>query len=316
MSPSFETNSTLLVAFFYFERVPDLLGFGPVADRLRLDDGKSTMKPRTSAHYLFRIILTAILGVCVIAVPVGEASAAASSSPLKEIIANGFASVNTIRGYFFCSTAACKKDKSAEGKKATLAMNYLEGEAVALQPSKAPSAQRPILKKFVADVKSLAKVYAVYSSQMTSNEVTRNTGILYYESANVGSDIYLMTSVVAGSKVLFADWGVGAVAVLYTMQIETQVVSAKTSGAATDVATNLDLEQDAAALIKDANGPNQQFNDLLVTFAKTQTTVCKAENDILEKKKSSLTSAKLKTDIASLSSQFTNIVDLEKSLAK
>jgi len=77
---------------------------------------------------------------------------------------------------------------------------------------------------------------------------------LYYESANVGSDIYLMTSVVAGSKVLFADWGVGAVAVLYTMQIETQVVSAKTSGAATDVATNLDLEQDAAALIKDANG--------------------------------------------------------------
>ena len=103
MSPSFETNSTLLVAFFYFERVPDLLGFGPVADRLRLDDGKSTMKPRTSAHYLFRIILTAILGVCVIAVPVGEASAAASSSPLKEIIANGFASVNTIRGYFFCS---------------------------------------------------------------------------------------------------------------------------------------------------------------------------------------------------------------------
>jgi len=73
---------------------------------------------------------------------VGEASAAASSSPLKEIIANGFASVNTIRGYFFCSTAACKKDKSAEGKKATLAMNYLAGEAVALQPSKAPSAQR------------------------------------------------------------------------------------------------------------------------------------------------------------------------------
>ncbi|MGD1013642.1 MAG: hypothetical protein ABR963_04545 [Acidimicrobiales bacterium] len=273
------------------------------------------MKPRASVHFLFRIILAATLGAGVVAVPVVEASAA-TSSPVKEIIANGYASVNTIRGYFFCSSAACKKDKSAEGKKATLAMNYLEGEAVALQPSRAPSAQRPILKKFVADVKSLAKVYAAYSSQTTSNEVTRNTGILYYESANVGSDIYLMTSVVAGSKILFADWGVGAVAVLYTMQIETQVVSAKTSGVATVIAASLDLEQDAAALIKDANGPNQQFNDLLVTFAKTQTAVCKAENDILEKKKSSLTSAILKADIASLSSQFTKIVDLEKSLAK
>jgi hypothetical protein len=94
------------------------------------------------------------------------------------------------------------------------------------------------------------------------------------------------------------------------------VVSAKTSGVATVIAASLDLEQDAAALIKDANGPNQQFNDLLVTFAKTQTAVCKAENDILEKKKSSLTSAILKADIASLSSQFTKIVDLEKSLAK
>lgn len=315
MSPSFATNSTLLVAFFHFERVPDLRGFGPVADRLRLVDEKSTMKPRASVHFLFRIILAATLGAGVVAVPVVEASAA-TSSPVKEIIANGYASVNTIRGYFFCSSAACKKDKSAEGKKATLAMNYLEGEAVALQPSRAPSAQRPILKKFVADVKSLAKVYAAYSSQTTSNEVTRNTGILYYESANVGSDIYLMTSVVAGSKILFADWGVGAVAVLYTMQIETQVVSAKTSGVATVIAASLDLEQDAAALIKDANGPNQQFNDLLVTFAKTQTAVCKAENDILEKKKSSLTSAQLKADIASLSSQFTKIVDLEKSLAK
>jgi hypothetical protein len=257
-----------------------------------------------------------LLGVSICAGSLDVASAATSSSPVQEIIANGFASVNAIRSFFFCETAACKKDKSKAATAAGKAISYLEGEAVALQPSTAPSAQRPIMKKFIDDVKSLSKVYAVYASETTANDIARNTGIVYYESANVGSDIYLLTSAVHASKVLFGDWDVGAVAVLYAMQIDSQVESAKTSSALTDVAANLDLEQDAVALTKDANGPNAQFNELLISFAKEQTTVSKAQNDVLERKKTSLTTAELKSDISTLGAEFSKIVNLQKTLAK
>jgi len=66
----------------------------------------------------------------------------------------------------------------------------------------------------------------------------------------VGSDIYLLTSAVAASKVIFADWGVGAVADLYTMQVDNQVLTSKKSNAATDIGAINDLEQDAVACAK------------------------------------------------------------------
>jgi len=202
----------------------------------------------------------------------------------QQIISNGYSSINTIRSFFFCETAACKKDKKATATSAAVAMNYLEGEASALKPSNAPKSQRPILKKFIDDVTTLAKVYSVYSTETTSTEIATNTGVLYYVSANVGSDIYLLTSAVAASKVIFADWGVGAVAVLYTMQVDNQVLTSKKSNAATDIGAINDLEQDAVALRKDANGPSEHFNALLVTFANAQVEVCKAKETYLRRR--------------------------------
>jgi hypothetical protein len=274
------------------------------------------MKNRFPYHHLHRAIAVTLLGVGLGLGSVTSASATAVLSPVHEIVTNGYASVDTIRSFFFCETGACKKDKTATATKAAAAMSHLESEAKAIQDAKVPKGQQPIVKKFINDVRSLGKVFAVYATQTTANEVTRNTGVVYYESANVGSDIYLLTSAVSASRVLFADWGVGAVAVLYTMQIETQVVSAKNSSVATDISVNVDLEHDAVALMKDANGPNVSFDDLLVTFAKSQETVSKAENDVLEDKKSPLATAKLKADITSLGAQFSKIVDLQRSLAK
>ena len=274
------------------------------------------MNPRTSTPYVFRTLAAALLGVGLCVGWFSGASATTSSGPVKEIIATGFKSVNSVRSYFFCESTACKKDKAAAATTAKLAMSHLEDEASALQPSKEPTKQRPILMKFISDVKSLGEVFSVYASETTAIEVTKNTGLVYYESANVGSDIFLLNSVVAGSKFLFADWAVGATAVLYTMQVETQVISAKNSGVAADIAANDDLEQDSDALIKDANGPSQEFNGLLVTFAGLQKAVSKAENDILAKKKAPLSNAKLKSDIAGLSTVFTKIVNLQKTLSK
>jgi hypothetical protein len=257
-----------------------------------------------------------MVGVALAAAPQVGASAATSSSPTQGIIANGYSSINAIRSFFFCETTSCKKTKSSASSTAAVAMNYLEGEASALKPSSAPVAQRPVLKKFIADVKSLAKVYSVYSSETTSDEIAQNTGLIYYDSANVGSDIYVLTSLVKTTALLFGDWDVGAVAVLYTMQVDTQVLGAKTSSAANDIAANNDLEQDAKALKADANGPNAHFNALLRSFAASQRSVSVLENDVLEHKKSPVSTSTLKSDISKLAAQFTTIVNLQKTLAK
>jgi hypothetical protein len=273
------------------------------------------MNPKAIASSLARVGAVLIMGLSACVVPL-QAGAATSSSPTQEIIAHGYASVDAVRLYFFCSTAACKKDQTANAQKASTAMSYLEGEALALKPSKAPTSQRPAMKKLVSDIKSLYKVFKDYLTQTSSTEVERNTGIIYYESANVGSDIYLLSSAVNRTKVAFNDWVVGAVAVLYSMQVDTQLLSAKTATGDTIVAANEDLIQNAVALKKDANGPNKEFNSLLVDFATTQTKVSNAEDAILYKKKSTVTNKELKALIASLSAQYTKIVDLEKSLAK
>jgi len=273
------------------------------------------MSRKTIVSSFVRVSAVLAVGLCASVAPL-QADAATSSSPTQEILAHGYASVDAVRLYFFCSTAACKKDETANARKASTAMSYLEGEALALEPSKAPLSQRPAMKKLVTDIKSLYKVFKDYLTQTSSTEVERNTGVIYYESANVGSDIYLLTCAVHKTKVAFKDWAVGAVAVLYSMQVDTQLLSAKTATGDTIVAANDDLIQNAVALKKDANGPSAEFNSLLVTFATTQTKVSEAENAILYKKKSTITNKELKALIASLSAQYTKIVDLEKSLAK
>lgn len=273
------------------------------------------MRLRTIPRSLTTAVAIGAMSVSMCFVP-AIASATTSSSPTQEIIAHGFASVDAVRLYFFCSTKACKKDETADAKKASTGMSYLEGEALALKPAKAPVAQRPIMEKLVADIKSLDKVFNDYITQTSSSDVERNTGILYYESANVGSDIYMLSSAVNGTKVVFSDWAVGAVAVLYSMQVDSQLLSAKTATGSTIFAVNQDLLQNCVALTKDANGPNKEFNSLLVAFAATQAKVSTAENAILDKKKATLTDKELKVAIASLSTQYAKIVDLEKSLAK
>ena len=57
-------------------------------------------------------------------------------------------------------------------------------------------------------------------------------------------------------------------------------------------------------------------NSLLVTFATIQNEVSADEIQILEKKKTSLTSAKVSSLILELSTKFKQIVDLQKKLSK
>ncbi len=271
------------------------------------------MKFRNHAGQLLVVALIAVVSLSL--VPSSSVSASPSSSASEKLISRDDSDVNTIRSYFFCSSAACKKNDAIASTNAAAAMNELDGDVTKLNLMSSVG-QRPFLTKLANDVQALQDVYSNYATQTSTVQVAKNTGIIYYETANIYSDLYLLSSTIRKFKPSFATWSFGAVAVLYTMQVDTQVIDAKSSSAATDIATNLDLEQDARALKADANGPNKVFNSLLVTFANTQSDVSRDENALLEKKKLLVSNSVLNGDVKKLESDFNAIVKLQKSLAK
>jgi hypothetical protein len=195
-------------------------------------------------------------------------------------------------------------------------MKDLEAEAKSIESSTVTSSQKPTVHKFVLDVTSLENAYQAYDKKSSAESIAQNTGLIYYESANVGSDAYLLSCEVNSAKVSYAPWSVGAVAVLYAMQLDTETLDAKTSSAAVDIYASDNLEAEAIALRADANGPSTKFNGLLVTFSTIQLEVSSSEILILQNKKAPLSNAKLSVLTAQLGSTFKQIADLQNTLAK
>jgi hypothetical protein len=273
------------------------------------------------SHYQLRRLLAVAPLVLVLSAGIAlgaplAAVASVSSTSRTALVAQGYNDVNAIRSYYFCDSAACKKDKAAAEKKSAAAIDQLDVSATTLTPASSPKDQKTVVAKFDADVLELQKVSSVYTAQTSETQIAQNTGILYYETANIYSDLYLLSSDITHTTPHFSTWSFGPEAVLYTMQVDTQALNAKSATVALDVATNVDLLQDAKALTADADGPNKGFNELIVKFAKTQTTVSAAENAVFEKKKPAITDKELKADITLLESQFENIATQQKALSK
>jgi hypothetical protein len=261
-------------------------------------------------------LLAGLLAVGFCAIPVSAASAAGTSSASASIVKSAGTYVNNIRDYFFCDTSKCKKSRSEERTVAATDMQALVGEATLASSSSVPSSQKAVVARFIDDVRQLAKAYKAYPKESSVEDIARNTGLIYYQSANVATDAYLLSVDVNGGSAAFVPWSVGSVAVLYAMQLDTEALASKTSTAADDLYASQNLEAEANSLLSDADGPNTEFNSLLVTFATIQNEVSADEIQILEKKKTSLTSAKVSSLILELSTKFKQIVDLQKKLSK
>jgi hypothetical protein len=289
------------------------------------------MRERTSlkverhkeTHVKFKIHHTQVVAGAVAAVvtlgfavvPVSEASAV-TSSPVKTIVKNADTFVNNIRDYFFCESATCKKNRNVEKTTAAKDMLALVSEAKSVATTTVPSSQQPIVKKFVQDVEALFGAYTAYPKQSSAENIARNTGEIYYQSANVGSDTYLLTANVSGATTVYGPWSVGAVAVLYAMQLDTEALNSKSATVADDIYACQNLQLEAKSLSSDTNGPNTTFDTLLATFARTQKEVSADEILILQKKKTKLSSSELSALSASLGTQFKKIVNLQNTLSK
>jgi hypothetical protein len=261
--------------------------------------------PKRVAGGLVAGLLT--VGFC--ATPLAPASASTPSSETKIIVKNADTYVNNIRDYFFCETSKCKKARSTEKKTAALDMAALTGEAKKVAKSLVPSLQEAIVRKFESDVHSLARAYAAYSKESSSEAVAKNTGLIYYQSANVGSDTYLLAVDVNGGTAAYVPWSVGAVAVLYALDVKSSTVP-------NDIYASQNLEEEATSLESDANGPSATFNALITKFAEIQKEVSADEILILQKKKTPIPRARISALSTELGVQFKEIVSLQNTLSK
>ena len=243
-------------------------------------------------------------------------ASASSPSPTSTITKDAYGHVNTIRNFFFCVSAKCKKARATNEIASGKAMKALVLEAQSVSATTVPAKQKTLVKKFVTDVSALSKAYVAYPKQSSAQAIARNTASIYYQSANVGSDAYLFSVALDGGTARFAQWSVGAVAVLYAMQLDTQTLNSKSTSIADDIFASENLQSEATTLEGDTNGPSAKFNTLLTTFAKTQFTVSSNDLAILEHKKLSLSTAALTALSTSLGQRFSEIVTLEKSLVK
>ncbi|MHB1208088.1 MAG: hypothetical protein ACYC1I_00085 [Acidimicrobiales bacterium] len=271
---------------------------------------------RTKAVTSLFVVSLLLASVSVLGTPLAPSASASVPSPTSDIAKHAFGYINTIRNYFFCVSSTCKKNRASDEVASGKAMKALMAEARALSGKVWPTKERAVATKFVTDVNALSNAYLAYPKESSAQAIARNTASIYYQSANVGSDTYVMTAAVKGSPVKLPQWSVGAVAVLYAMQLDTQALNAKSATAADALYASQNLEHEAATLSADANGPNAQFNTLITTFARTQLTVSTNAIALLEHKKVTLSNGALSALSTMLGQQFTQIVTLEKKLVK
>jgi hypothetical protein len=243
------------------------------------------------------------------------AATTAKALPTKAIVTATSTYLNQIRQYFFCQTAKCKKEVAANKALEKGAVAALNSDLKLMKDDSVPSSMTRITHKYEADAVALLSAVDRYPKQKSAFDEAQNAGIIYYQSANVGSDAYVLDTILLKATVNFKQWSVGVVGVVYAMQVDTRAESAKAS-TATVISANRSLLLEARSLRSDANGPNATFNTMLVKFAITQIKESNLSILALTGKKTSTTPARLATLATSLSAQFTKIVNMQNKLAK
>jgi hypothetical protein len=257
------------------------------------------------------------LTLAALAVPTSSVGAAQSKSPLpvKKIVTKSDKDLDEIRTYFFCQTTKCKKVASANKAIADKALTDIKAEVKLMKTDVVPSSETAIVAKYQVDAKALITAYTNFPKNLSSDAVANNVGIIYYQTSNLGSDDYLLGCASTNTPVSFKTWSVGVVGVAYAMQIDTQAETS-TAPASTIVSANQSLLAEAASMKSDANGPNANFNKLIVQFAETQTLDSHDSLLVLENKAGSITAATLKALSTKLTAQFKQLAALQNKLAK
>ena len=243
------------------------------------------------------------------------AGATSTTLPASAIAANSTSAVLAIRAYLFCDSKACKSERAKEKASAQAGEETITRDVTEMKHDRIPTAEATIVTKYIRDADGLVSTANIYPKLTSAAEQGNAIGVIYYESANVAADAYLLKCAATGTPVAFAKWSVGFAGVIYAMQVATQEQTS-TSSASVDANAQTLLLAEAASLRSDADGPSQAFNALLVQFAATQTAASNSALALLEHKAAKGTRAKVAALAKQLDTRYSALVALEKRLDK
>ena len=256
-----------------------------------------------------------VASVCpVVAAP--SAGASSSASPVASILANTDNYLTSVRTYFLCSTATCKKERTALLKSSNAAMTKLAAQQASASSASVASKYRATISLFVSDMKNLEASYREYFITTSTVTLSGLVGNIFYLTSDIGSDVNVLRAASKNSTVSFNLWVEGEAATLVAMQTDASALQSSTATTSIGIYANQLLAAEAAAMIQHATGPNASFNALLKTFATNQGRISQSEILFLQGKKAPMTETQVANLNVSVAAEFATLIKTETALVK
>lgn len=254
---------------------------------------------------------------CAIAPP--SAGAATTSTPpgvVSNVLSNTDGYLTSLRTFFLCNSATCKKERVSLLHKAQSSMSKLTAQSSSVTRANVSSKYRGTLQLFVSDVHLLAASYHVYFTTRSTIILSGEIGNIFYLTSDIGSDVNVLRAAAKNSHVTFKLWVEGEAATLVAMQTDASALQSTTATAPIGIYANQLLEQECHVMMVHANGPTSSFDAQLVTFAHSQSLISQSEILFLRGKKAPLTETQVARLNVKVAAEFAQIVKSETALIK
>ena len=259
--------------------------------------------------------LAGILVAASLVAAVAPMADASTPTTLSSLVANADKDVTAIRQFYFCQTVGCRAAKTAQSAAALAGTKNLETLAKAASSMVLASDLQSALTNFRIDVTRLTNAIGDISSQTSNTTKTIVVGIVYYESAYVQTDVYVLAQKSAHRSVRFKEWGIGVVAATQTLQVDIQLETPKaTTGEL--IACNQGLELIAQGIRAHLNSPAPVFNAKLRSLAQVLTTYSAQAINLLKVQGTPAQRSALAATLKSFFAQFQSVTTLQNQLAK
>ena len=264
--------------------------------------------------------LAALSGLVIASIfPLVTAPSASATTPqalVPSVLTNTDGYLTSVRTYFLCSTAACKKDRTALLKTAESAMTKLAAQQVSAGTAIVASKYRPVISVFVTDLKNLESSFREYFITTSTVTLSGLVGNIFYLTSDVGSDGNVLRAESKNSTVTFDLWAEGEAATLVAMQTDSSALQSSTATTSIAIYANQLLEAESTEMILHATGPNSSFNTLLTTFAHNQLLISRSDILELQHKKAPLTTTQVANLNKSVTAEFAELIKTETALVK
>jgi hypothetical protein len=248
------------------------------------------------------------------------AGASSTTTPapggVASILKSADASLGSVRQFFLCGTAKCKKERATLMTSAATAMKALLRQAQGATSPHVQTKYRPAMRQFASDVHSLDASYREYFVTTSSVTLSGLTGNVFYLTSDLASDVNVLRAKEQGHPVTFNLWVEGEAATLVAMQTDASALQSSTATVSIGIYANQLLEDAAQEMLAQANGPNASFNTLLKAFAHNQLRISQSEVLFLHNKKAPMTEKQVANLNVTVAAEFAKLIKTETALVK